>query len=150
LTFMGNVYEPLVGRDKHLKAAPMLATSWSQTAPDTWRFHLRHGVTFHDGTPFTADDVVFSIRRAQADGSNFKVFARPLGAPRKVDDYTVELATPQPAPAAVLLENVNAVFIMSRAWCEKYGAVAPQDLRSAEETYASRNANGTGPYRLVK
>src|SRR5689334_3821756 len=83
--------------------------------------HPRHGVTFHDGAPFTADDVVFSIRRAQGDGSNFKVFARPLGVPRKVDDYTVELATPQPAPAAVLLENVNAIFIMSRAWCEKHG-----------------------------
>jgi peptide/nickel transport system substrate-binding protein len=50
----------------------------------------------------------------------------------------------------VLLENVNAIFIVSRAWCEKHGAVVPQDLRSGDETYASRHANGTGPYRLVK
>ena len=144
------IFERLTSRDKHLAIIPGLATSWEMVNPRLWRFHLRRGVAFHDGTPFTADDVVFSIRRAQGEGSNFKVFARPLGTPRKVDEYTVELATDRPAPPAVLLENVNAIFIVSRAWCEKHGAVAPQDLRSAEETYASRNANGTGPYVLVK
>jgi peptide/nickel transport system substrate-binding protein len=146
----GEIFERLTTRDKQLKIIPGLATSWEMVNPKLWRFHLRHGVTFHDGTPFTADDVVFSIGRAQGDGSNFKVFARPLGTPRRVDDYTVELATPQPAPPAVLLENVNTIFIASRAWCEKHGAVAPQDLRSGDETYASRNANGTGPYLLAK
>ncbi len=64
LGFTHNVYEPLVARDAQLKPAPALATSWKQTAPTVWRFELRRGVTFHDGTPFTADDVVFSFQRA--------------------------------------------------------------------------------------
>src|SRR5690349_4649872 len=65
LSFMLNVYEPLVRRDKELKLEPALATEWSQTAPDVWRFKLRQGVKFHDGTPFVADDVIFSYERAK-------------------------------------------------------------------------------------
>ena len=62
LSVTGNVYEGLVGRNKDLSLAPGLATSWKQTSPTVWRFELRKGVQFHDGTPFTADDVVFSLR----------------------------------------------------------------------------------------
>ena len=98
----------------------------------------------------TADDVVFSFERAQLPSSNFKVFATPTGKARKIDDFTIELDTPRPTPAAVMAENVNAVRIMSKAWCEKHGTVKPQDFKTGEETYASRNANGTGPYMLVK
>ena len=69
------IYERLVMRGKKLEVVPGLATSWEMVAPTRWRFHLRRGVVFHDGTPFTADDVVFSIERAQLPTSNFKVFA---------------------------------------------------------------------------
>ena len=62
LTFTQNFYDPLVRRDKNLKVEAALAESWEQPNPTTWRFHLRHGVKFHDGTPFTADDVVFSYK----------------------------------------------------------------------------------------
>src|ERR1700743_1083412 len=55
LTFVLNIYEPLVRRSKDLKVEPSLATEWAQTAPDTWRFKLRQGVKFSDGTPFNAD-----------------------------------------------------------------------------------------------
>ena len=72
LSVTGNVYEPLVGRAKDLSLAPALATSWKQISPTVWRFELRKGVHFHDGTPFTADDVVFSLRRAADDGGDFK------------------------------------------------------------------------------
>ncbi|HQZ46048.1 MAG TPA: ABC transporter substrate-binding protein, partial [Usitatibacteraceae bacterium] len=51
-------YERLTARDRQLKLVPSLATSWEQVDATTWRFHLRKGVRFHDGTPFTADDVV--------------------------------------------------------------------------------------------
>src|SRR5207249_12127034 len=97
-----------------------------------------------------ADDVVYSIERARLPSSNFKVFAAPIGKVRKVDDFTVEVETPVPTPASVLLENVNTIYIVSRAWCEKHGAQRPQDFMHAEETYASRVANGTGPFALAK
>src|SRR5512140_1352827 len=59
LSVTGNIYEGLVARNKDLSLAPALATSWKQTSPTVWRFELRKGVQFHDGTPFTADDVLF-------------------------------------------------------------------------------------------
>ncbi|MBT9442115.1 MAG: ABC transporter substrate-binding protein, partial [Acidovorax sp.] len=74
LSVTGNVYEPLVGRNKDLSLAPALATSWKQTSPTVWRFELRKGVQFHDGTPFTADDVVFSFGRTQVEGSDMKSY----------------------------------------------------------------------------
>jgi peptide/nickel transport system substrate-binding protein len=140
-------YERLTARDRELGLVPSLATSWEQVNATTWRFHLRKGVKFHDGTPFTADDVVFSIERAQLPSSNFKTFANAIGKPRRVDDLTVEIATPGPAP--ILLEYVNTIMIMSRAWAMKHGAARPQEFKNAEDTFASRNANGTGPFRFV-
>ena len=61
LSFLSNIYEPLVRRDKDLKLEPALATSWEQTGPTVWRFHLRPNVKLQDGSPFTADDVLFSL-----------------------------------------------------------------------------------------
>ena len=81
LGFLGNVYEPLVGRGKELETVPKLATSWEQTNPTTWRFHLRPNVKFHDGSPFTADDVLFSYQRAIGEGSDVK---GKLGTVREV------------------------------------------------------------------
>jgi peptide/nickel transport system substrate-binding protein len=144
------IFERLTTRDRRLGLVPSLATSWRRASPTVWRFTLRRGVVFHDGTPFTADDVVYSIARAKLPSSNFKVFAQPLDSVRRVDDYTVEIETAKPLPDQVLLENVNTIFIMSRAWCRKHGADKPQDFTNGEETYASRVANGTGPYVLVK
>jgi len=145
-----HIYERLTARDKQLRLIPSLATSWEQKSPTLWRFNLRRDVTFHDGAPMSAEDVVFSFERAQLPTSNFKVFATPVGKARKVDAYTVEIETPAPSPAAVLLENVNAIGIMSRAWSEKHRALKPQDFMNGEETYSSRNANGTGAFTLVK
>jgi peptide/nickel transport system substrate-binding protein len=71
-----------------------------------------------------------------------------VGKARKVDEYTVDIETPVPSP--VLQENLTAIRIMSRAWCERNGAQKPQDFKTGEETFSSRNANGTGPYILVK
>ena len=70
LEFMANVYEPLVRRDRDLKLEPALATKWELVSPTVWRFTLRQGVKFHEGEPFTADDVVFSFERARAEGSD--------------------------------------------------------------------------------
>src|SRR6202051_5407865 len=67
----GHVYEGLTARDKDLKIVPALAESWETPEPTRWRFHLRKGVKFHNGDPFTADDVIFSAERVRAKGSNF-------------------------------------------------------------------------------
>ena len=142
-----HVYERLTARGRELQLVPSLATRWEQVDATTWRFHLRKGVRFHDGTPFTAEDVVFSIERAQLPSSNFKTFASAIGKPRRVDDHTVEIATPGPSP--ILLEYVNAIMIMSKAWALRNGAARPQEFKNAEDTFAARNANGTGPFRFV-
>ncbi|QJR16154.1 ABC transporter substrate-binding protein [Usitatibacter palustris] len=144
------IFERLTDRARDLTMIPGLATSWEAVSPTIWRFKLREGVKFHDGTPFTADDVVFSLARANLPSSNFKVYAAQVGKARRIDAHTVEIELPKPTPAAVFLDSLNTVRIMSKAWCEKHGATKPQDFKTGEETYASRNANGTGPFTLVK
>src|SRR2546429_6557585 len=69
-----HIYEPLVTRGKDLKVEPSLAVSWERLSPTVMRFKLRPNVKFHDGTPFTADDVVFNIQRTLSDTSNFKPY----------------------------------------------------------------------------
>jgi peptide/nickel transport system substrate-binding protein len=140
------VYEFLVDRDKQLNLVPALAVSWQQIDPLTWRFRLRPGVKFHDGTPFTADDVVFSYERARAETSQLRVYANAVGMPRKIDDFTVEFTTSAPNP--VELEQIATIFIMSKAWCEKNGATKPQDFTRNEDAITAHQANGTGPYML--
>src|SRR5450432_3661470 len=67
----GHVYEGLTARDRDLQIIPGLAESWETPEPTRWRFHLRKNVKFHNGDPFTADDVLFSAERVRAKGSNF-------------------------------------------------------------------------------
>ncbi len=144
-----HVYEQLLTRDREMKLVPALATSWKQTSPTVWVFNLRKGVKWQDGTPFTADDVVYSIERSQQPTSNMRVYGQAVGKPRKIDDYTVELTTPVPNPVLLDMVGSDNIFIMSKAWCEKHNVVKPQDFTNKEETYAVRNAMGTGPYILV-
>jgi peptide/nickel transport system substrate-binding protein len=141
------IYEFLVERDKKLGFVPGLATEWQQTGPLQWRFKLRPGVKFHDGKPFTADDVVFSVNRAREKTSQIAAYASALGEPKKVDDLTVEFNLTQFNP--IFLDHLNTVFIMSKAWCEEHKATKPQDFGNKEEMFTARNANGTGPFMLV-
>jgi peptide/nickel transport system substrate-binding protein len=112
-----HVYDTLVTRDRNLRIVPGLASSWEQTSPTTWRFKLRPGIKFHDGTPFTADDVVFSFQRASEDTSQIRAYAKAAGKPRKIDDLTVEFVTEGPNP--IELEHIVTIFIMSKSWSEK-------------------------------
>jgi peptide/nickel transport system substrate-binding protein len=143
----GLVYEYLVSYDKKVNLTPELAVSWKNTGPTTWVFNLRRGVKFSDGTPFTADDVVFSYNRARESGSTFKLYSNQVGKPRKIDDYTVEFTQDAPNPVVPIV--ATNIFIMSKAWAEKHNVTHPQDFKNKEETYSSRNAMGTGPYTLV-
>ena len=141
------IYEFLVERDKKLAFRPGLATEWKQEGPLKWRFKLRPNVKFHDGRPFTADDVVFSVLRAREKTSQIAAYSNALGEPKKVDDLTVEFTLAQPNP--IFLDHLNTVFIMSKSWCEEHKATKPQDFANKEEAYTAFNANGTGPYMLV-
>ncbi len=140
------IYEPLITYNEKFELEPALAVKWSQDTPLIWRFELRKGVKFHDGTPFTADDVVYSIERALAPTSNFSAYTAAIQGARKVDDHTVLIVTSAPNP--VLLRQLPELRIMSRAWSEKHGVTTPTNFVQKQESYAVRNANGTGPFML--
>jgi len=143
----GQVYEALVRRGKRMEIVPRLAERWTRVSPTVWRFHLRRDARWQDGSAFTADDVVFSIRRAAGETSTFRVYGRGVGEPRRIDAHTVEFTTPGPNPA--MLDTLSLLAIVSKAWCEKHHVERAQDFAAKEETFASRNAMGTGPYALV-
>lgn len=143
----GQVYERLVMRDRRLNIVPSLATSWEQTGPLTWRFKLRPNVKFHDGTPFTADDVVFSINRGKELTSQVNVYANAVGTPVAIDPLTVEFRLDKVNP--IFLQHVDALWILSKSWAEKNRVTKPLDFKNKEESHASFNTNGTGPFMLA-
>ncbi|GAB4040849.1 MAG: ABC transporter substrate-binding protein [Rubrivivax sp.] len=142
------VYESLVGRDAQFRLEPALALSWTQPEPRRWRFRLRPDVRFHDGSALTADDVVFSIRRALGKTSQRAFQIKGVTQAVKVDALTVDLLTE--APDAVLPEKLQYISIMSQAWSERHGAAAAQDFNAKQEMHTVRAANGTGPYKVLR
>ncbi len=142
------VYESLVSRDERFKLEPALAQAWQSLNPTTWRFRLRPGVRFHDGSELTADDVVFSIERALAAPSQRAFQIKGVSGAKKVDALTVDILLE--APDAVLPEKLHYVAIMNRAWSERHGVERAQDFNGKQETHAVRHANGTGPMRLQR
>ncbi len=144
---LGNVYEGLIGRDKDFKLVPWLALSWTQPDVKTWRFKLRPNVKFHDGSPFTADDVVFSVERALSANSQMKSSLQGVASAKKIDDLTVDILMQEPNP--VLLNHMFVFRIMSKSWAAKNNALQPQNYKDKEDTFASRNTNGTGPFMVT-
>jgi peptide/nickel transport system substrate-binding protein len=141
-----HVYEGLVGRDKDLKIVPALAESWETLDPLHWRFHLRKGVKFHNGDPFTADDVLFSADRVRANGSNFLSNVPADAKFVKVDDYTVDVMLASPNP--ILTSQWDSWYIMDKKWCQEHDAVAPTPASATAPSYAALHENGTGPFTI--
>ena len=141
---VSQIYEPLVNRGDDLRVQPGLASAWEQVEPNRWRFRLRDGVRFAGGEPFTSDDVAFSIGRAKAPTSNYGIYVDTLDRAETVDPLTVDLVTR--VPDAALPDKMTRILMMSRAWAEANRAAQPQNFGAREETFAARNANGTGPY----
>lgn len=145
--FLGNIYEGLVGRDRTFEIAGQLAESWEQVDPITWRFNLRSGVTFHDGSAFAADDVIFSMERALSEASNFKHVLASVESFTALDEMTVEIKTSAPNP--ILLNDLLDLMILDKQWAEANGAEDPINLQAEEKAFSATNANGTGPFRVV-
>jgi peptide/nickel transport system substrate-binding protein len=147
LGFLGNVYDTLVTRDQELKIVPALAESWKLVDPNTWEFKLRRGIKFHDGSPLTSADVVFSYRRIMSPGSDLKSVFASVATVEAKDPYTVVIRTKEPNP--ILLAYLTIFDILSQSWAEANKATEVTDLRKGTENYATRHANGTGAYILV-
>ncbi|KNZ31729.1 MAG: hypothetical protein AD742_16525 [Methylibium sp. NZG] len=142
------VYDSLINRDEQFRLEPSLALSWAAVNTTTWRLKLRPGVTFHDGAPFTADDAVFSIERANSVPSQRSFQLKGVTSAKKVDDLTIDLQLA--APDAVLPEKLVYLPMMNKAWAVKHGVERAQDFNAKQETFALRNANGTGPFMLER
>jgi peptide/nickel transport system substrate-binding protein len=140
------VYEPLVDFNASSEIEPSLAVAWQLTGPTTWQFDLRQGVLFHDGTPFTSEDVIFSLERATSSTSDFKTAVSPITAVEAVGDHAVRITTAAPNP--ILPEQLNSIPIMSKGWAAQHDALLPA-VYGEKVTYVESHANGTGPFQLV-
>lgn len=144
--FLNHVYEGLVRYNQDLEVEPALATSWEFVEPARLRFKLREGVNFHNGNPFTADDVVASLERAAHETSPVKSNIPGMKSIEKVDEYTVDLVLSGPDP--IVLNYLTNILILDQEWMAEHDALLPADMRGGRENYAVANSNGTGPFML--
>ncbi len=140
-------YEGLTRYNAKYEVEPGLATKWSSISTTQIRFELRKGVKFHDGSPFTADDVVFSFGRIKQPQGTMQIYVTGVSEVKKIDDHTVDFILSAPNP--ILLRNIIDFRMMSKAWAEKNKSVNTQDYKAKEDNYASRNVMGTGPYKIT-
>jgi peptide/nickel transport system substrate-binding protein len=141
------IYESLVYyNSKTFQPELALATAWKLVTPSQMRLTLRTGVKFSDGPALAADDVIFSITRSLTKTSNFSVYAQGIDKAVKVDESTIDIILKAPNP--VLMNQLTELRIMSKAWAEKNKSVEPKDIRTKDESFAHRNAMGSGAYMV--
>ncbi|MEM9523657.1 MAG: ABC transporter substrate-binding protein [Pseudomonadota bacterium] len=146
LGFLNNIYEGLVRRDKGMRIEPALAESWEPIgAGEGWRFRLRRGVKFHDGSDFTAEDVMFSYQRASSEQADTASWFASVSQVRIVDDYTIDVMTSAPNP--IFPDSIANWMMMDSGWAAAKRAERP--ARNAEN-HATLNANGTGAFMLTE
>ena len=140
------VCEILIDCDREGWLEPELAVSWTRLDAQTWEMELRPGVAFHDGTPLTSADVIFSIERARADTSSQKAAVSGIAGVEAVDADTLRFtaATSNPIP----WDDLSCLPIMSKVWAERHDATMPSQLGDASWDFAETHANGTGPFML--
>jgi len=135
-----HVFDALTHVDENARLIPGLAVSWRAVDATTWEFKLRRGVRFHDGSEFTAEDVVFSIERTlQVPNGQFPTFTRRIVAKEIPDPYTLRLKTA--VPYAMVPYDLDSVFIVSK---KAAAGARPEDFDSG------RAMIGTGPFRFVR
>jgi peptide/nickel transport system substrate-binding protein len=135
-----NITEPLIVLDQQGKLTPRLALSWQVTAPTKIRFKLRPNVKFHDGTPFNAAAVKFTIDRAfnEKPGARWASLAGPFAGAEVVDDLTVDILTKEPYGPA--LRSLAMAYV---------GIVSPTAVKKAGNDNYGRSPVGTGPFKFV-
>jgi peptide/nickel transport system substrate-binding protein len=137
-----HVFEPLIAVDANGKLSPALATSWKAVNDTTWEFKLRKNVKFHDGSPFTAEDVLFTFKRVPNvpnSPSSFATFTRPIVDAKATDPHTLVLKTA--APHVLLPSDLSSVRIVSKLHGEK---------ANTEDYNSGKAAIGTGPYKYAE
>ncbi len=137
-----HIFEPLIKRDANMKLVPGLATSWRAVDDLTWEFKLRRNVKFHDGSPFTAEDVAFTLKRVPNvpnSPSSFATFTKPIVDVKIVDPYTIVFKTA--TPHVLLPSDMAAVMIVSRLHGEK---------ATTDDYNSGKAAIGTGPYKFAE
>ncbi len=135
-----HMFDQLVMFDANLAIHPGLAASWTLVNPRTWDIAVRPGVTFQDGSPFTAEDVAFSLERVRRVPNSPAPWTHAIANVKSVEvtgPLAVRVHTNGPAP--LLMEEIGAVFMVS--------AKAARDATSADFN-SGRAALGTGPYRF--
>lgn len=140
ITVHRHVYEFLVGQGPRMELRPELATSWRARDPLTWEFRLRPGVVWHDGSPFTAADVLASFRRIpKITGSpgSFAIYVRQITEMAAEDPLTLILRTATPFP---LMPNYMGAVMIAPAAAEE----------AATADFNAMRIPGTGPYRAVE
>ncbi len=136
-----HIFGYLVERNEKSQSVPGLATDWKVVDPLTWEFRLRRGVKFHDGSDFTAADVVASIERVPKvpnSPSPFTAYTKQIQKIDVVDPYTIRFHTATPYP--LMPSDMTQVAIISKAFANA----------STEDFNSGRAAIGTGPYKLVR
>ena len=135
-----HVFDALVNVDADAQLIPGLALSWRAVDSTTWEFKLRRGVKFHDGSDFTAEDVVFSMKRAASiPNGQYASFVQNITASTIADPYTLRFRTAK--PYAMVPPDLNSIFIVSR----KAAANA-----ATEDFNSGRAMVGTGPFRFTR
>lgn len=145
IQFSETIFDPLVRTDANAKPVPCLAESWTVNG-NVWLFKLRPNVKFSDGSPFTADDVVFTYARVPKvpnSPSSFTLYLKSIDKVEAVDPLTLRITTKGPAP--VLLANLSIVPIMSK----KAASGAAPEGKTTVELNRGDGLIGTGPYKFV-
>ena len=136
-----HVFENLVTTDAAQNPKPGLAESWRALDDRTWEIRLRKGVKFHDGSPFTAEDVLATFKRVPAvpnSPASFTLFVKPIVSATATDPHTLILKTAQPNPN--LPRDLSAVQIIPKSLVDA----------KTEDFNSGKAMIGTGPYRFVE
>lgn len=136
-----HIFSKMVLQDENLRVKPGLAKSWevSEDDPKVWTFHLRDDVKWHDGTPFTADDVVYTFERVPNvpnSPSNYSIYTQHVADIEVVDDHTIRFTTHDVFP--LMPQYAALLTIISRHASEG---------RTTQEFNEGVAAIGTGPYK---